>query len=543
MGRALAGVNQMTVAAPRQIETAAAESRSPHGDGRVNKAGKKKGQRTVLSKAEKRRRALQSVLQMRRNLGLETSQRPTPSNVKAPMGATPQEEADGRFELSAEHAEMIRINLPVLLGHIKRIEDPRDPRKIKHSLICLMLFGILHFVYQMASRREANRKMTAAEFSNKLKTFFPGFDSVPHADTLARLLKRVDPAEIESAHIALVNKLLKNKVFKSRVLDGYLTIAIDGTQKMSGDRQWAEEQLQHTTGADDKRSTRFSVYVVEANIVLPGLCLPLMSEFLTFDDGDPESHKQDCELKAFRRMVARLKQAMPKRGIRLVLDGLYPNGPTMSMCRDTGWDFMIVLKDGSLPSIWEEFEGLRSLKAHGYHNRSWRGREQIFEFINDIGYSFDSPAKNIKVHMVVCFEREPFVNDDDEIGHRASKHAWISSKPLAGSNLHSRCNLFARGRWQIEESILDEKHRGYTYEHAYSHDWNAMKAFHYLMRLGHLLNILALASQGVATFIDRLGIKGFFQILSSTVEATSFDAYRARLIERMARKRQLRLVA
>jgi len=532
----------MDAVAQQQVETQTAESSVPHDDAQTRKASKKK--RHALSEGrEKRRRAAQRVLQMRRNLGLEPSRRSTPSNVKAPMGETPQEEADGRFELSAEHAEMIRVNLPVLLGHIKHIGDPRDPRKIKHSLTCLMLFGILHFVYQMTSRREANRKMTGAEFTDKLKTFFPEFDSVPHADTLARLLKRIDPAEIEGAHIALVNKLLKNKVFKSRILDGYLTIAIDGTQKMSGNRQWAEEQLQHTTNSGDKTSTRFSVYVVEANIVLPGLCLPLLSEFLTFDDGDPESHKQDCEIKAFRRMVARLKQAMPKRGIRLVLDGLYPNGPTMSLCDDTGWDFMIVLKDGSLPSMWEEFVGLRSLGAYGCHNQSWRGREQRFEFVNNIVYSYDSPAKQIKVHIIVCFEREPIVNDDDEIDHRTSKHAWISSKPLTESNLHLRCNLCARGRWQIEESILDEKHHGYTYEHVYSYDWNAMKAFHYLMRLGHLLNSLALASQGIATFVNRLGIKGFFEILTSTVAAMTFDAYRGRLDERMVRKRQLRLVA
>ncbi len=70
-----------------------------------------------------------------------------------------------------------------------------------------------------------------------------------------------------------------------------------------------------------------------------------------------------------------------------------------------------------------------------------------------------------------------------------------------------------------------------------------MKAFHYLMRLGHLLNTLALASQGIATFVDRLGIKGFFEILTSTVAAMTFDAYRDRLDERMVRKRQLRLVA
>ncbi len=531
----------MATAEQPQIETVAAETPSPRDAGQKRNTSKKK-RSTALSEGEKRRRALQSVLQMKRNLGLDLSQRSTPSNVKAPLGETRQEEADNRFELSTEHAEMIRMNLPVLLGHLKHIEDPRDPRKVKHSLICLMLFGILHFVYQMTSRRDANRKMTGAEFSDKLKTFFPDFDSVPHADTLARLLSRIDPAEIESAHVNLINKLLKNKVFKKRILDGYLTIAIDGTQKMSGKRQWAEEQLQYETGPKEKKTTRYSVYVVEANIVLPGLCFPFMSEFLTYDDGDPESDKQDCETKAFRRLASRIKQAMPKRGIRVVVDGLYANGPAMSLFRKFRWDYMIVLKDDSLPSVWAEFAGLKRLKYFGQYDRSWQGCSQCFEFINDIEYSYGSPTKRIGVHVVVCLEREPFVNKDAEKDLKLSKHAWISSKPLTENNLHLRCNLCARGRWQIEESFLDEKHRGYTYEHAYAHNWNGMKAFHLLMRLGHLLNVLALASQGIATFVDLLGIKGFFEKLVSTMGATSFDAYRDRLDERMARKRQLRLV-
>ena len=532
----------MATAEQPQIETVAAETPFPHDAGQKRNTSKKK-RSTALSEREKRRRALQSVLQMKRNLGLDLSQRSTPSNVKAPLGETRQEDADNRFELSTEHAEMIGINLSILLGHFKHIKDPRDPRKVKHSLICLMVFGILHFVYQMSSRRDANRKMTGAEFSDKLKTLFPDFDSVPHADTLARLLSRIDSSEIENAHINLINKLLKNKVFKNRILGGYLTIAIDGTQKMSGKTQWAEEQLQHKTGPEKKKTIRYSVYVVEANIVVLGLCLPFMSEFLTYDDGDPESDKQDCETKAFRRLAARIKQAMPKRGIRVVVDGLYANGPTMSLCQKLGWDYMIVLKDNSLPSVWEEFYGLKRIEKSDQHHCAWQGRRQNFEFINNIEYTYDSPAKRIKVHVVVCLEHEPFVNSNGDVDVRSSKHAWISSQPLSESNLHLRCNLCARGRWQIEESFLEEKHRGYTYEHAYTHNWNGMKAFHFLMRLGHLLNALALASQGVATFVDLLGIQGFFQKLLSTMDATSFDAYRDRLVERMARKRQLRLVA
>jgi hypothetical protein len=31
----------------------------------------------------------------------------------------------------------------------------------------------------------------------------------------------------------------------------------------------------------------------------------------------------------------------------------------MELCRQYNWDFMIVLQDGSLPSVWEEIEGLK----------------------------------------------------------------------------------------------------------------------------------------------------------------------------------------
>ncbi|MBK7235719.1 MAG: hypothetical protein IPI02_08895 [Sterolibacteriaceae bacterium] len=35
----------------------------------------------------------------------------------------------------------------------------------------------------------------------------------------------------------------------------------------------------------------------------------------------------------------------------LLLDGLYPNGPVLERCRDYHWQFMIVLKDDSLPTV------------------------------------------------------------------------------------------------------------------------------------------------------------------------------------------------
>jgi hypothetical protein len=42
-----------------------------------------------------------------------------------------------------------------------------------------------------------------------------------------------------------------------------------------------------------------------------------------------------------------------------------------------------------------------------------------------------------------------------------------------------------------EDSMQTEKRRGYYYEHPFSYNWNAMKGYHYLMRLAHAMNALA----------------------------------------------------
>jgi hypothetical protein len=82
------------------------------------------------------------------------------------------------------------------------------------------------------------------------------------------------------------------------------------------------------------------VYVLEANLAFHnGLSIPLMSEFLSYGEGDPDEHKnsdehkQDCERQAFKRLAERLKQYFPRLPVMVLLDGLYPNGPVMEQCR------------------------------------------------------------------------------------------------------------------------------------------------------------------------------------------------------------------
>ncbi len=266
--------------------------------------------------------------------------------------ATIAEETEAREDAVSKQARLLRNELPALLGQLEQIPDPRDPRKRRHKLTVLLLYGLLMFVFQFASRRETNREMTRPQFLANLQRLFPEIEALPHADTLYRLLRDIDLTQLEQAHVDLVRRLIRGKSFRRYLINHCHPIAIDGSQKLAGDTLWAEELLQRSVGKDETRHTQYFVYVLEASLVFHnGLVIPLLSEFLEHALGDTEAQKQDCELRGFARLSDRLKTLFPRLPILLLLDGLYANGPVMQRCLRAHWQFMIVLKDKDLPTV------------------------------------------------------------------------------------------------------------------------------------------------------------------------------------------------
>jgi hypothetical protein len=168
--------------------------------------------------------------------------------------------------------------------------------------------------------------------------------------------------------------------------------------------------LQRRTGpkvdpdSDEVQSYQYYVYVLEASLSFRnGMVIPLMSEFLEYETGDGEQSKQDCETKAFHRLATRIKEAFPRLPMMLLLDGLYPNGPIMERCRSYHWELMhavlgahpsgalrasksapggfvmIVLKEGSLPSVWEEYYSLMREQEENRMQQNWGERRQHFQ--------------------------------------------------------------------------------------------------------------------------------------------------------------------
>ncbi|MFH1075658.1 MAG: transposase family protein [Pseudomonadota bacterium] len=455
---------------------------------------------------------------------------------------TVAEEKQARQEAVSEQARVFRSRLPILLNRLSRIPDPRDPQKLKHKLTLLMIYGILTFVFQMASRRQANRKMTRPMFMENLKLVFPELENLPHHDTLMRLLSEIDVGQIERTHIELVKQLIRKKKFQRYLINGCYPIAMDGSQKLVRDWLWAEECLEREVKDGDKTKTQYYVYVLEAALAFSdGMTIPLMSEFLSYTQGDTEAIKQDCEIKAFYRLAKRLKKEFPCLRIMVMLDGLYAKGPVMEVCRKNKWQFIIVLKDNCLKSVWEEFEGLKKLQIQNRYQMNWGHRKQSFQWVVDIEYCYGSNDRQRQtVHVVVCEENwQEVAKGSSEIIEKTARHAWISNTPLDKSNIHELCNLGARHRWGIESEFLVEKRHGYQYEHNFSYNWNAMKGYHYLMRLGHMLNILAHYSERLIVMVKEMGIRGFIQFVCETISGPWLDA--ALIKQSLAAPFQLRL--
>jgi hypothetical protein len=495
-------------------------------------------------KTERRERK-QAQKSMRSRLageGLPRKPHTTITNGKCRYQSS-EEESVARTEATWEQLKVLRAELPRLLKRFAAIPDPRNPRKTKHKLSVLLLYGILSFVLQMASAREATREMSRPRFWENLKSFFPDLEEAPHHDTLKRLLAELDISELENLHLDLVRGWFKKKKFRRYVVNNCYPVAFDGTQKLCRDELWAEECLQRTYNrGESTEQTQYYVYVLQASLACPGgPSIPLLSEFLTYAGDGTDDNKQDCELKAFYRLSERLKAAFPALKIMVLLDGLYAKGPVFERCSLYRWQFMIVLKDGALPTALQEFEALAKLEPEQQRRMTWEGRSQEFRWGNGIEYEYGLNAKKrVFLNVVECREQwsEIEAGSSREIEKR-SRHLWLSSEPLTKWNLHERCNLGARARWTIETGFLVEKRQGYQYEHCFSYDWNAMKGYHCLMQLGYMFNIMARYSGALAKIIKDTGVRGLIRFVRDSISSPWLDAQW--LMKRLAAPFQLRL--
>ena len=366
------------------------------------------------------------------------------------------------------------------------VTDPRQPELITYPLAALLVAGLFLFVCHLGARRQINHKLRGNQASAaKFETLF-GVAQCPHGDTLEATFSRLQPAELQAVVSGMTETLIRRKVLAAtRLLGHYYLVAIDGT----GVLVFPERHCAHCLTRTQHGVTTYYHPLLEAKLVThTGLALSLMTEFIENPEETPT--QQDCELKAFDRLAARLKQRFPRLPICLLLDGLSAGGPTFTWCEQYGWKYLITLQEGDLPSVHREFEALLPLAPENhvcFTPSGYPPSPQEFHWMNDIAY-LDTQQHPHTLAVINCRETR-LVEGQPKV----TQFRWVGNFNVTPHNVLALTNQGGRLRWKIEnEGFNVQKTGGYALEHALTHNPTAAKVFYFLLQIAHRLSQLIL---------------------------------------------------
>lgn len=193
-------------------------------------------------------------------------------------------------------------------------------------------------------------------------------------------------------------------------------------------------------------------YVLECKLVVGNIVISLDSEFIENDSSLTEKQKQDCEIKAFKRMAFRIKKNYPKYQFIITGDALYASKPMIDICNNYNWLFIFNLKPDRLKEINQTFED----------NINYKNEVNITNY-------FLSTNINYKGILLNAFKYNEYKNNK-EITFR-----YISNLSINNYNIKEVISL-GRKRWKIENvGFYTQKHRTFNISHLSSRNDNAMK--------------------------------------------------------------------
>ena len=363
------------------------------------------------------------------------------------------------------------------------VRDTRNQLLITYPMAALMCVGILMFEFRLGARREITHKLRGSKVAEKKFKALFGTEEIPHGDTLNYGFKGVNPEHVQAVVIKLVKKLIRKKVLAPWRLFGiYYLITFDGTGMLT----FSERHCKHClTQKLNNGTTRYYHPVLEAKLVTAnGFAISLVTEFIENENMYPD--KQDCELKAFYRLVKKLNKYFPKLPMCLLLDGLFAGGPTFSICKKYDWKYLITLKDADLSSVNGEFENLMSISPDNHQHVVIGGAKRVsqaYRWMNGIDY-VDSQDEKHLLSVLECVET---YREAPRKLFKSTKHKWLTNFFLTAGNVTTLANDAGRQRWKIEnEGFNIQKNGGFKLEHPYSQDENARKVFYYLLQIAYL---------------------------------------------------------
>lgn len=430
-----------------------------------------------------------------------------------------------------KEADNMLKNLFVTMHHydkdffkaMKDINDPRNQAYITYPLEVMLVTRILAFCCHIQSMAEMNDDFNHdCVIKNISDICGIRLKNLPHGDTMNDLLKRLDIDKLRIFLSTIVKRMINRRFFeKYRYDNTYYQLVIDGTQLYSYNQNHIEKSLTRTH--EDGHKTYHTQSLTAYMIIGERLMVPI--DFEIIENEEENATKQDCEIKASKRLLKRIKKTYPRLHIMLSADALYACEPIVEICEKYGWKYIIRVKEGRIASLIQEFEELKAgkyletmeMKAikHGVIKETkkyWYGNALVYD------------NHEMSIAEIAVQKEERTIN-----------FMFITNINLNEKNV-SEIIKTGRKRWKIEnKGFNDEKNHGYGLRHAYSYDENAVKCHYMFLLISHLF------MQLLEHYIETKGLKEKIKTIGKEIkEALRFAHLNAKDYVEILRPRQIR---
>ncbi len=408
----------------------------------------------------------------------------------------------------------------------------------------LVWWGLALFLCKLSSRRQLDY-----EFNTDGPEVLPNLnrlagtaqDSRPVNQTLEYFLRKIGARPLVGVRRLMVQRLIRMKVLDDARLQGRFLVLIDG----SGYLVFSTPHCDHCLTQRHGETTLYMHQVLEAKLLGPAsTVLSMATEFIDNRDtqgmvagAGQERVKQDCELKALRRLMATLRAEFPQVRLCLNGDGLYACGEGFQVAKDYQCDFLYVFQPGRLSALWEDFQGLlRLCPDQRLEQVTPQGSREVYRWINDLRYT-DSAGRDWTFNAI-HYRKTTAEGEQTE-------WSWVTSLEVTRQTVIEVATKGGRQRWRAEnEGFNTQKNSGLNLEHAYSH--TCFEAYYLLLQIAHLLLqlvekgnlLLHLAQeQGRRTAVELFGsLKNMARRLLDSLRYRhwpdeAFDHHKARMIQ------------
>ena len=370
---------------------------------------------------------------------------------------------------------------------IEEMADPRNPSYITYTQTDFIYLGILKNVCSVDSMRQMEEKFNETTCAETLRWLSGNrkLKEVPHYDTLNYYLERLSPECLSELRKKMVTSLIRGKQFYSnRLLGKYWRVILDGTGVASFEERHCENCLHETRVFKGGREvTSYHHKVLEAKLVLGDkIVISLGTEFIENEQADVS--KQDCEIKAAKRLLERIKKEYPRLPMCIQGDALYATEPMMKICRLNGWKYIFTHKENYQRVLVEYYNVLTS--EDGKRKIERIGTEKgTAVYCNGVG-EIAQKTETMNIYKYTCTK---IIKQKEKTVH----FQWITNIELTGRNIEEMIRA-GRGRWKIEnEGFNNQKNGIYNIHHLNSRNSNAMKNHYLLTQIADILMQLYLA--------------------------------------------------